>query len=100
MRFRVGSNRVGFSLDSKKTSKLGLRSVDYFMKAKKCGLAPVHGSVAGMGSDLLGLGAPTPEALSASFLKFKDRSSPVISAPEKLIEKPSVSSILEASLVS
>jgi hypothetical protein len=100
MRLRFGSSRVGCRLDSKKTSKLGLRSGGYFMKAKKCGLAPIHGLDAEMGSDLSSLGAPAPEALLASFPKFKDRSSLVIFAPEMLMEKPSMSSSLEASLVS
>jgi hypothetical protein len=57
MRFRARSRRVGCRSFSEKTRKSGLRRVDYFKKAKKCGLAPVHGSDAGMSSVPSGLGA-------------------------------------------
>jgi hypothetical protein len=67
MRFRARSRKVGCRSFSKKTRKSGLRRVDYFKKAKKCGLAPVHGSDAGMSSVPSGLGAPAPEVCGFFF---------------------------------
>jgi hypothetical protein len=106
MCFRARSRRVGCRSFSKKTPKSGLRRVDYIKKAKKCGLAPVHGPDAGMGSDPSGLGASAPEAVgfsSASFPTLKERSSPyppVFSATEILVEKSSTLSSFEDSNVS
>jgi hypothetical protein len=100
------SRRVGCRSFSKKTSKSGLRRVDYFKKAKKCGLALVHGSGAGMGSIPSGLGAPAPEVVgfsSASLPELKERSypfPPVFSATEILGEKSSSPSSFEASNMS
>jgi hypothetical protein len=80
--------------------------VDYIKKAKECGLAPVHGSDASMGSVPSSLGSPAPEVVgfsSASFLALKERSSPyppVFSATELLVEKTSAPSSFEASNVS
>jgi hypothetical protein len=79
--------------------------VDY-IKAKKCGLAPVHGSDVGMGSVPSGLGAPASEVVgfsSASFPVLKEHSSPyppVFSTTEVLMEKSSTRSSFEASNVS
>jgi hypothetical protein len=106
MRFRARSRRVGCRSFSRKTSKSGLRRVDYIKKAKECGLAPVHGSDASMGSVPSSLGSPAPEVVgfsSASFLALKERSSPyppVFSATELLVEKTSAPSSFEASNVS
>jgi hypothetical protein len=75
MRFRARSRMVGCRSFSKRS---GLRRVDYIKKAKKCGLAPVHGPDAGVGSVPSGLGASAPEAVgfsSASFPELKERSS-------------------------
>jgi hypothetical protein len=106
MRFRARSRRVGCRSFSKKTSKSGLRRVDYFKKAKKCRLALVHGSDAGMGSIPSGLGALAPEVVgfsSASLPELKERSypfTPVFSATEILGEKSSSPSSFEAFNVS
>jgi hypothetical protein len=106
-RFRARrSRRVGCRSLSKKTSKSGLKRVDFIKKVKKCGLAPVHGSDAGMGSVPSGLGSPAPEVVgfsSASFPALKELSSPypsVFSSTELLVQKSSAPSSFEASNVS
>jgi hypothetical protein len=99
MRFRARSRRVCCRFFSKKTTKSGLRRVDYIKKAKKCGLAPVHGLDDGMGIVPSGLGASASEAVgfsSASFPALKEHSSPY----PILVEKSSTPSSFEASNVS
>jgi hypothetical protein len=71
IRLRARSRRVGCRSFSKKTSKSGLRRVDYIKKAKKCGLDPVHGPNVGMGSIPSGLGAPALEAVGFSSASFR-----------------------------
>jgi hypothetical protein len=106
MRFRARSRRVGCRSFSKKTRKSGLRRVDYFKKAKKCGLTPVHGFDAGMSSVPSGLGAPAPEVVgfsSASLPKSKERFSPfppVSSATEILGEKSSTPNVSSSAVTS
>jgi hypothetical protein len=72
MHFRARrSRRMGCRSFSKKTSKSGLRRVDFIKKVKNCGLAPVHGSDAGMGSVPSGLGSPVPEVVGFSSASFR-----------------------------
>jgi len=106
MHFRARTRRVGCRSFSNKTRKSGLTRMDYFKKAKKCGLASVHGFDVGMGSVPSGLGAPEPEVVgfsSASLPELKERSSPfspVSSSMEILGEKSATPSRFEASNVS
>jgi hypothetical protein len=104
MHFRARTRRVGCRSFSNKTRKSGLTRVDYFKKAKKCGLVSVHGSDAGMGSVPSGLGAPESEVVdfsSASLPELKERSFPFSPVSMEILgEKSATPSRFEASNVS